>query len=85
MLYFNDHISQISDAKISGTKRLNNQNLTETEKSASQPPESAFETISEASAHLLQTSRLRRQYDRKMQRINARIIRACIYFNLRQY
>lgn len=63
-------------AKISGTKRLHNQNLTETEKSASQSPESAFETISEVSVHLLPNSRLRRRYDRKMQRMHARIIRS---------
>ena len=63
-------------AKISGIKRLYNQNLTETEKSASQSPESAFETISEVSVHLLPNSRLRRRYDRKMQRMHARIIRS---------
>ena len=45
-------------AKISGTKRLHNQNLTETEKSASQPSESAFETKAEVSVHLLPNSRL---------------------------
>ena len=63
-------------AKISGIKRLYNQNLTETEKSASQLPESAFETISEVSVHLLPNNRLRRRYDRKMQRMHARIIRS---------
>ena len=45
-------------AKISGIKRLYNQNLTETEKSASQPSESAFETKAEVSVHLLPNSRL---------------------------
>ena len=48
----------------------------ETEKSASQSPESAFDTISEVSVHLLPNSRLRRRYDRKMQRMHARIIRS---------
>lgn len=55
---------------------MRNPYLTETEKSASQPPESAFETISEVSVHLLPNNRLRRRYDRKMQRMYARIIRS---------